>query len=410
MRAFLHIKPRGAPGKKDYLGIKATILTNGTMQGTQLFSKRSNLKYHRLQIAEQNHIRLATLRDAADIIVNYMINLPIFDLYDLGGNKHGSVDGTKKKTRRRIIKARHSKKYFGTDIGLVVMTMTLGHVPFVTGIIGANEHESHFIYPMLRRNTSEIDPDIISTDTAGANNVNDLMYYLLGKIHAPCYRSTVKKTKSICGFKPLAEYDNLLIKPSSQANTKLIKEKWGELVPILVSLLSHDTTQENVIKALSSHDFKSEVKDAMWELNHIVNSIHLLKYVDDPNYRRHIRTALNRGEAYHQILEKIMAVGGGDFRGMSEIEVEIWNECARLIALIIICYNMHLLSKLYENALLRNDTAAIKFLKHISPVASQHINISGLYEFSEMIENINVDGIVEKLNRILEEAVKPSPG
>ena len=24
MRAFLHIKPRGTPGKKDYLGIKAT--------------------------------------------------------------------------------------------------------------------------------------------------------------------------------------------------------------------------------------------------------------------------------------------------------------------------------------------------------------------------------------------------
>lgn len=410
MRAFSHIKPRGAKELKDYLGIKATILANGTMQGINEFSKRSNLKYQRLQVAEQNHVRLATLRDAADIIVNYMVNLPIFDLYDLGGNKHGSIDGTKKKSRRRVLKARHSKKYFGTDVGLVVMTMTLGHVPFVTRIIGANEHESHFVYPMLHRNTSEIDPDIISNDTAGANNVNDLMYYLLGKIHATCYRSTVKKTESICGFKSLTTYEGLLIKPSAQVKTSLIKEKWGDLVPILVSLLSHDTTQENVIKTLSSHDYKSEVKDAMWELNRILNSIHLLKYVDDPNYRRYIRTSLNRGEAYHQLLDKIMTVGGGDFRGMSEIEVEIWNECTRLIALIIICYNMYLLSKLYENALARNDTAAIKFLKHISPVASQHINISGLYEFSEMIENISVEGIVEKLNKILEKAVKPVPG
>lgn len=68
---------------------------------------------------------------------------------------------------------------------------------------------------------------------------------------------------------------------------------------------------------------------------------------------------------------------------------------------------MHLLSKLYENAVLRNDKASIEFLRHISPVASQHINISGLYEFSEIIANINVDGIVEVLNRILEDAVKP---
>ena len=91
-----------------------------------------------------------------------------------------------------------------------------------------------------------------------------------------------------------------------------------------------------------------------------------------------------------------------------ELEVEIWNECARLIALITIYYNMHLLSKLYENAMLRNDKGVVEFLKHISPVASQHINISGLYEFSEIITNINVDGIVEALNNILRNAVKPS--
>jgi TnpA family transposase len=176
------------------------------------------------------------------MIINSMANLPIFNLYDLGGNKHGSIDGTKKKTKRRILKARHSKKYFGTDIGLVVMTMTLGYAPFVTRIIGANEHESHYVYPMLHQNMSEIDPDIISSDTAGTNNVNDLMYYLIGKIHAPCYRSAAKKTKNISGFKTSSHYSNFLIKPSNQVNTKLIKDKWPDLVPILASLLSHDTT------------------------------------------------------------------------------------------------------------------------------------------------------------------------
>ncbi|HQY22694.1 MAG TPA: Tn3 family transposase, partial [Gammaproteobacteria bacterium] len=405
MKAFIHIKPKGAKSKKDYLGIKATILANGTMQGTHLFSKRSNLKYQRLQTAEQNHVRLATLQKAAEIIVNHMINLPIFDLYDLGGKKHGSIDGTKKKTRRRILRARHSKKYFGGDIGVVVMSMILGHVPFVSKIIGANEHESHYTYPMLHNNSTEIDPDIISTDTAGTNNVNDFMYYLIGKLHAPCYRSTAKKTKTLCGFKSLSHYKNLLIKPSRAVNRKRITQKWPELIPVLVSLLSHNTTQENILKILSSHEYKSDVKEAFWELNQILKSIHLLKDIDDPKYRRNIRTALNRGEAYHQLLGKIMSVGGGDFRGMSDLEVEIWNECARLLALIIIYYNMHLLSKLYEVALAKKDKAVLKFLKHISPVASQHINISGLYEFSEIISTINVDGVVAILSRILKDVV-----
>ena len=77
-------------------------------------------------------------------------------------------------------------------------------------------------------------------------------------------------------------------------------------------------------------------------------------------------------------------MGGGDFRGLSEMEVEIWNECMRLIALIIIFYNMSLLSKLLSMKRSQKDKAAIKFLAAVSPVASQHFNLSGLYEFSEV--------------------------
>ena len=408
MNAFTHIKPRGSMSKKDYLGIKAVILANGTAQGTYEFAKRSNLKYKRLQIAEQNHIRLSTLRNAADIIVDHMINLPIFDSYNLNDKKHGSSDGTKKKTKRRFLRARFSRKYFGDDVGMVIMTMILNHVPFVSRIIGANEHESHFIYPMLQANSSDIDPDIISTDTAGTNNVNDFLYYLIGKIHAPCYRSAAKKTKTICGFKSLSHYRDLLIKPTRQVKVKLIKDKWPELLPIYVSLLSHDTNQENIVRILSSHEYKSDVKEAFWELNHILKSIHHLKYVDDPQYRRDIRKSLNRGEAYHQLIEKILAVGNGSFRGMTDLEVEIWSECTRLIALIIIYYNMHLLSKLYEIALEKNDKTAMEYLKYISPVASQHINIAGLYEFSETPADINVDQVVDTLRRILEGVLAPT--
>lgn len=405
---FTHIKPRGPKNTLDTIAHKGVIFANGTTHGTHAFSKLSNISYQRLQTAEQNNIRLATLRAAADKIVNCMINLTIFDGYDLSKQKHGSSDGSKKKTRRRVIKARHSTKYFGTDIGVVIMTMTLNHVPFSTRIISPNEHESHTLYPMVFQNTSLIDPDIISTDTAGTNNVNDFMYYLIGKTHAPCYRSTPRKVKTICGFKTEERYKDCLIKPESTVDVKKIKKYWPELVPILASILSHDVSQENVIKKLCSHDYKSEVKEAVWELNNILKSIHLLKYIDDIQYRRDIRTALNRGEAYHQLLKSIMKIGGGEFRGMSELEVEIWNECTRLIALMIIYYNMHLLSKLYDAALANKDTAAINFLKKISPVASQHLQLGGLYAFSETPTTINVDQVVEVLSKILEKNINTS--
>jgi len=86
-------------------------------------------------------------------------------------------------------------------------------------------------------------------------------------------------------------------------NRKRIAKKWPEMVPILVSVLLHNTSQENILKILSSHEYKSDLKEALWDLNQILKSIHLLKYIDDPKYRWNIRTALNRGEAYHQLLD-----------------------------------------------------------------------------------------------------------
>lgn len=86
---------------------------------------------------------------------------------------------------------------------------------------------------------------------------------------------------------------------------------------------------------------------------------------------------------------------------MSEIEIDIWNECTRLIALVILYYNTHLLSRLCEIKQFENDQEALDFLKHISSAATQHINIDGLYEFSEGLAEINLDNEVINLNRIL---------
>lgn len=407
MKAFTHIKPHFSKSKQDYLGIKAVILGNGTAQGKHQFSKRSNLKLQRLITAEKNYIRLETLRNAADEIINGLIKLPIFDVYDINNEKHGSQDGKKKKTRRRILRSRYSQKYFGCDIGVVIMTMILNHIPVVTNIIGANEHESHYTYSILKNNNSLADPNIISTDTAGTNNINDLMYYLEGKIHAPCYRSIVDKAATISGFKSEEHYKDMLIKPGRRVKKEFIKARWkSDCIPVLAAILSGEVKQSTVITKLSSHDYKNEVKEALWEMNNILKSIHILKYIDDPEYRRSIRKALNRGEGYHQLIDKITEAGGGDFRGMSDLEVEIWNECTRLTALIIIAYNMYILSELYEIKLKQGDKAAIEFLRHKSPIASQHINIGGLYEFSEDISPVDIGNIVTLLNEVLDATLK----
>ena len=65
-------------------------------------------------------------------------------------------------------------------------------------------------------------------------------------------------------------------------------------------------------------------------------------YIDDVELRRNVRTALNRTEAYHQLIRAIENIGRGAFRGKSDIEILIWNECTRLVANAVIYYNTYL--------------------------------------------------------------------
>jgi len=49
--------------------------------------------------------------------------------------------------------------------------------------------------------------------------------------------------------------------------------------------------------------------------------------------------------------------------------------------------------------------AAIEYLKHISPVACQHIQLGGLYALNDTPATLNLEKMVNVLNKILDENV-----
>ncbi|NMU82731.1 Tn3 family transposase, partial [Vibrio parahaemolyticus] len=74
-----------------------------------------------------------------------------------------------------------------TNKGITAMTLVANHSALNARIIGSNEHESHYIYDLLQSNSSEIKPDVLSTDTHGVNHVNFALLDLCGYSFAPRY-------------------------------------------------------------------------------------------------------------------------------------------------------------------------------------------------------------------------------
>lgn len=86
-------------------------------------------------------------------------------------------------------------------------------------------------------------------------------------------------------------------------------------------------------------------------------------------------------------------------------------KCSGLIANVVIYYNTALLSRIYAQKKSAGDVAAIDILKHISPIAWQHINLFGSFEFTQTESHIDLDALAERYNdpdfwsRVLREGV-----
>ena len=405
LEAFSHILTRYVKSPMDRQAIIACLIAYGTNLGLGKMGAISDLNYPALFSAANNFIRLETLREANDRVSNAMAKLPIFRHYDIGLVVHSSSDGQKFETQIHTVRSRHSPKYFGLKKGITSYTAVANHVPINARIIGANEHESHYVFDILYNNTTEIQPTIHSTDTHGTNEVNFAILALFGYQFAPRYRDIRDKMGTLYGFKHPSKYDeSFLLKPTSQANKKLILAEEDNIKHIAASLAQKVTSQSVIIGKLSSYARRNRTKKALWELDNGFRSLHLLNYVDSITLRRNVQRALNRGESYHKLRRAVAYANAGRMRVKTDLEQEIWSECSRLLANCVSLYNASILSELLARKERQNDVDQAEQIKWISPVSWKHVNFYGKYTFRDIGAVIDLMQMVNTLETILAEA------
>ena len=196
----------------------------------------SDVSFPTLADASDNFIRLETLQAANDAVSNATAELPIFRRYNIDGSVHSSSDGQKFETSLHTLNARHSSRYFGLKKGIVAYTLVANHIPVNARVIGAHEHESHFVFDLLFNTTTSVQPAIHSTDTHGSNPVNFALLHFFGYQFAPRYRGLYDKVRtSLYGFKHPSQYPRAL-KPIRKIQRGLIETEWENIQRIVLSL------------------------------------------------------------------------------------------------------------------------------------------------------------------------------
>ncbi len=384
--------------EQDSSALKAAVLAWGSNMGLGKMADISDLSFYDLRAVSDNFIRPETLAAANDLLTNALAAMPLFQAFNLGDKVHSSSDGQKFESQFDTYNARHSSKYFGLHKGVVAYSLVANHIPINAKVLAADEHESHYVFDLLFNNSSQLKPELHSTDTHGTNEVNFALLHMFGYQFAPRYKNIAQKTKkALYGFKQPGQYEGLILKPIRKLNEQHVIQEWDNVLRIFASLALKTTSQHIIVKKLSSFQRKNATKQALWEFDNIFRSIFLLDYIDDASFRRHIHTALNRGENYHQLRRAVSFANFGRLRFHTEYEQSLWSECSRLITNCILFYNCSLLTRLIQHKELMGDLAAAEQLKKTSPVAWQHINFMGRYEFNKTPEPIDLNLIIQKL-------------
>jgi len=396
LKSFTHIsvnKEKTPVNKEDLI---ACILANGTNYGLYKMANISDRSMGKLRSVDDSYIRYETLTQSNDKVSNAIATLPIFAYYHVDDNQlFSSIDGQKFECRINTFKARYSSKYFSKGKGVSALTLVSNHVPVSTQVIGANEYEGHFAFDLLYNNSSDIQPNTLSTDTHGTNNVNFAILDFFGYTFAPRY---AKMKKIFFNLFEVSEEDGGRIQLIKEINHKLIAEEWDEIQRIVCSLSRKTTTQSTIIGKLSNG--KSRILSALQEYDRLIKSIYVLEYVDNSTLRHYVQQALNRGEAYHQLKRAITSVNGNKFRGGNDYQVSQWNDCALLISNCIIYYNSALLSAFLQIQEKNGRQDVVDIISRLSPVAWQHINLNGEYAFNKDRKEIDLIGLINGIETL----------
>lgn len=400
LSALKPLQPRYMKQAADTDNLMAAIIAQAMNHGNLVMARTSDIPYHVLEATHWQYLRQGSLQAANDWISNAIAGLSIFPHYSLEFDVlYGAVDGQKFGVDWPTVKARHSRKYFGRGKGVVAYTLLCNHVPLQGYLIGMHEYEAHHVFDIWYRNTSDIVPTAITGDMHSVNKVNFAILHWFGLCFEPRFTDLDKQLTELYCADNEAVYKNCLIRPVGQIDRQAIVEEKPNIDQIVATLGLKEMTQGTLIRKLCTYTVPSTTRRAIFEFDKLIRSIYTLRYFREPSLERNVHRSQNRIESYHQLRSAIAQVGGKkELTGRTDIAIQISNQCARLIANVIIYYNSAILSRLLAKFEASGNTKALSLITKMSPAAWRHVILNGHYTFHSNGDPIDIETILHDIH------------
>lgn len=358
--------------------VLAALIAIGCNIGPQRMAVASGLNLHNISFVADWYLTEEALKAASVDLVNFATRLPMSRVYGQGNTC--SADGMRFYVPVNILAADYSHVLHGRGVTLFAHTSDTG-LRLHQQPIPCRLREAAFSLDGLLEHDTELNPTVCYTDTHGYTEVIMAAGDLLGFVLAP----RIKDIKDQTLYKMDREQSFPNLDPILTGTIKphLVRQAWDETVRVVASIQDRIVSASLILHRLGSYARQNSVHQALAEIGRVHKTIHILKTLDDEEYRRRMGRELNKGEASHALSRFLCFGKEGHLRGREFGDQLHTFSCLSVLHNAVVAWNTlhigHVVEELRtEGHVLDEPTLALTtplFHKHVNPYGRYHFDV-----------------------------------
>ena len=329
------------------------------------------------------HISIAKLDDAIRDVINFYnrFDLPFY----WGSGRAAAADGTLIDIyNNNLLSAYHVR--YGKYGGIAYHHVSDTYVALFSHFISVGTWEAIYILDGLLKNDTEIQPEMLHSDTQGQSLTVFGFAYLLGIQLMP----RIRQWKDLTMYRPSADaqYQTIDDLFTATINWQLIQTHWKDLMQVILSIQAGRILPSTLLRKLNHKSRKNRLYRAFKELGNVVRTVFLLRYISDTAMRRQITVTTNKAENYNEFSDWV-SFGGEILPVNDPVEQEKRIKYNDLISNCIILKNVVDMTQVLRRMHTEGYPVNTQTIARLSPYLTEHIRRFGSYSFEP--DNIVVD-------------------
>ncbi|WP_304412561.1 transposase [Micromonospora sp. CNB394] len=266
---------------------------------------RGTVSAHELSLANK-HADAKKIHAASADVINAFTRLDMTRLW--GDGSRVGADGTQIDTWSDNLLAETSIRYGGYG-GIAYRLIADNYIALFSHFIPCGVWEAVHLLQGLLDNTSEVQPEIIHTDTQGQSLPVFGLSWALGFELLP----RIRNWQDLIFYRPAKtmRYQHIdRLFADDAVDWQLIETHWADIMRVVLSIRAGRISSAALLRRLGNESRRNRIYRAFRELGRAVRTIVLLRYLSEPELREGITRITNRVEAFHGFSKWLMFGGG----------------------------------------------------------------------------------------------------